>query len=67
MTKKAKEPEYTVAMSQETGAIVMIKTNGKKVTVIGSLSREDSLGFVKSIMEWSERTIQSESRIAYNH
>lgn len=64
MTKK---PNYSVAMSKETGCIVMIRTNGQKVTVIGSLTREESLDFVKGIFEWADATIQAESRIAYNH
>jgi hypothetical protein len=64
--KKLKKPSYSVAMSKDTGCIVMIRTNGKTVTVIGSLTREDSLKFVRDIMEWSERTIETESRL-YNH
>lgn len=67
MTKKAKVPMYSVAMSKDTGCIVMVKTNGTKATVMGSLDREQSLDFVKGILEWSERTIKAESRIAFNH
>jgi hypothetical protein len=65
--KKKPKPEYSVGMSKETGCIVMVRTNGKNVTVIGSLTRDDSLDFVKQIMQWSDRTIREESRIAYNH
>jgi hypothetical protein len=64
--KKLKKPDYSIAMSKDTGCIVMIRTNGKTVTVIGSLTREDSLKFVRDIMEWSELTIETESRL-YPH
>lgn len=62
-----KKVTYSVAMSKETGAIVMVRTRGKAVEVMGSMTREDSLNFIKGIMEWSESTIKAESRIAYNH
>jgi hypothetical protein len=66
--KKPKESTYSVAMSKETGAIVMLRTNGKKVSVIGSMSREDSLGFVEGIMKWSASTIREEGpRIMLPH
>ena len=64
---KTKKPEYSVAMSKDTGCIVMVRTNGKAVTVVGSLTREDSLSFVKDIMEWSDATIRAESRLSFNH
>lgn len=68
MTKKAHESTYSVAMSKDHGTIVMIRTNGKKVTVIGAMSREDSLDFVKGIMEWSSETIKADRpRIALAH
>jgi hypothetical protein len=54
-------------MSKETGAIVMVRTRGKVVEVMGSMTREDSMAFVQGIMEWSESTIKADSRIAYNH
>lgn len=62
-----KKVTYSVAMSKETGAIVMVRTRGKSVEVMGSMTREDSVNFVKGILEWSERTIQEDSRLAYNH
>ena len=65
--KKPKESQYSVAMSKDTGAIVMVRTNGKKVTVVGSLTREDSLAFVTGIMEWADSTIKSDTRLAYAH
>jgi hypothetical protein len=64
---KQKKPDYSVAMSKETGCIVMVRTNGKQVSVVGSLTREDSLQFVKSIMEWSDETIKADTRLAYAH
>jgi hypothetical protein len=62
-----KKVTYSVAMSKDTGCIVMIRTRGKQVEVMGSMTRDDTLNFVKGIMEWSEATIKAESRIAYNH
>lgn len=53
MTKKAKKPQFSVAMSQDTGCIVMVRSNGAKVTVIGSLTREDSLTFADSVIDWA--------------
>jgi hypothetical protein len=62
-----KKPAYSVAMSKDTGCIVMIRTDGKQVSVMGSLTREDSLNFVKSILEWSDETIKAQTRLAYAH
>lgn len=60
MTKKSRESTYSVAMSKEQGTIVMVRTNGNKMTVIGAMSREDSLDFVRGIMEWTKETIEAE-------
>ena len=62
-----KKVTYSVAMSKDTGCIVMVRTRGKAVEVMGSLDRQQSLDFVKGIMEWADKTIAEESRIAYNH
>jgi len=61
MSKRAKESTYSIAMSKETGAIVMVRTNGKNVTVIGAMTREQSLDLVKGIMEWTEQTIREDA------
>lgn len=61
------KPLYSVAMSKDTGCIVMVRTNGKVVSVMGSLTREQSLDFVKGILEWSDETIKRESRLAFAH
>lgn len=58
--KKPKASTYSIAMSQETGAIVMVRTNGTKVTVIGALSREDSINFVKDIMTWTSKVVRDD-------
>lgn len=58
---------YSIAMSKETGAIVMVRTRGKVVEVMGSMSREQSMDFVKGILEWSEATIKADTRLAYAH
>lgn len=62
-----KKVTYSVAMSKDTGAIVMVRTRGKQVEVMGSMSREDSMAFVKAILEWSDQTIKADSRLAYAH
>ena len=54
-------------MSKDTGCIVMVRTNGIDVTVMGSLTREQSIDFVKDILAWSDDTIRRESRLAFNH
>lgn len=59
--KKPKESSYSVAMSKETGCIVMVRSNGKGLTVCGSMTREESLQFVRSIMEWADKTIKEEA------
>jgi hypothetical protein len=50
--KRVTKSVFSVAMSQETGCIVMVRTNGHQVTVIGSLKREESLGFADSVIDW---------------
>ena len=68
MTKKSRESTYSVAMSKDHGTIVMVRTNGSKVTVIGAMSRQDSVDFVRGIMEWSDSTIKAEQpRIQLPH
>lgn len=52
MTKKATKSVFSVAMSKETGCLVMIRTNGKDVTVIGSLDKEQSDGLAQGIIDW---------------
>ena len=51
---------YSVAMSKDTGCIVMVKVKGQDVKVMGSLTREQSLAFVKDILDWSNDTIRKE-------
>ena len=51
---------YSVAMSKDTGCIVMVRTNGKVISVMGSLDRQQSLDFVRQIMDWSDETIRRE-------
>ena len=47
-------------MSKDTGCIVMVRTNGKAISVMGSLDRQQSLDFVRQIMDWSDETIRRE-------
>lgn len=44
--------QFSIAMSQETGALVMLRTNGHKVTVVGALTRDQTLGLADSIQQW---------------
>ncbi len=46
------KPAYSVAMSEETGCIVMVKTVGREVTVIGSLTHEASIKFADGVLKW---------------
>ncbi len=43
---------YSVAMSTETGCIVMVRDSGKERTVVGSLTREDSVKFANELLQW---------------
>lgn len=67
--KKPKKPLYSVAMSKDTGCIVMVRTNGTKATVIGALTREDSLNFAGGVLDWVLESGEAESiqRPAYPH
>lgn len=55
------KPEYSVAMSVETGCIVMVKKGPRGAEVIGSLSREDSLRFCQGLIEWIPEVLLAES------
>ena len=55
-----KKVNYSIAMSKEDGCIVMVRTRGKQMEVMGSMSRQQSLDFVKGIMEWSHEVIEEE-------
>lgn len=71
--KRVTKSIFSVAMSQDTGCIVMVRTNGKQVTVIGSLTRNDSLAFADSVEDWeppvpaTEATEEQSVRPAYPH
>lgn len=53
------EPAYSVAMSQDTGCIVMVKTQGRKVTVIGSLTHEASIKFAHGVLQWMPEALRA--------
>ena len=57
----SKRTFYSVAVSKETGCIVMVRTNGKVISVVGSLDRKQTLGFVSQIMDWSDETIREDA------
>jgi hypothetical protein len=56
-----KKVTYSIAMSKETGCIVMVRTRGKQVEVMGSMTREQSLDFVQGIMEWTKEVIKEDA------
>lgn len=46
--------QYSVAMSQETGCIVMIQINpDESLKVMGSLDREQSLNLAHELIAWT--------------
>jgi hypothetical protein len=49
--------EYQVAISLETGCIVMVKSSGGKQSVMGSLGRAESMAFAQSILDWRQSTV----------
>ncbi len=52
------KPEYSVAMSQDTGCIVMVEKRGDKVKVMGSLTHEDSLKFANDVLKWMPEALR---------
>ena len=49
---KAKTVSYSVAMSKETGCIVMLKCTPDSLKVMGSLDRESSLKLAQELANW---------------
>lgn len=56
----SKKVTYSVAMSKDTGCIVMVRTRGKLIEVMGSMTREQSIEFVAGIMDWTREVIQED-------
>jgi hypothetical protein len=56
-----KKVQYSIAMSKDDGCIVMVRTRGKQVEVMGSMTREQSMDLVKGILDWSKETIRAEA------
>ena len=54
------KPEFSVAMSLETGCVVMVRSLRSKQEVCGSLSREDSMKFALGILDWAPENVQAE-------
>ena len=48
---------FAVAMSQDTGCIVMVRTTAGQQAVVGTLTREQSLAFAESILVWGEEEL----------
>lgn len=57
MKKTQFAPEFSVAMSLETGCIVMVRMQGDRQKVMGSLEREASIQFARSIINWIPEAI----------
>jgi hypothetical protein len=54
------KPEFSVAMSFETGCVVFVRNEGEKQKIIGSLTREDSLKFAQGIINWVPESVRVE-------
>lgn len=52
------KPEFSVAMSLETGCVVMVRSLRSKQEVCGSLTRADSIKFAQGILEWVPEAVQ---------
>jgi hypothetical protein len=63
--KRITKSTFSVAMSQETGCIVMVRTLGAQAIVIGSLTKEQSDAFARGVLDW--RAAPLENRMAYPH
>jgi hypothetical protein len=50
---------FSVAMSLETGCIVMVRARGDKQEIMGSLTREDSLKFAQGLLDWIPEAAQA--------
>ena len=55
-----KKVTYSIAMSKEDGCIVMVRTRGKQVEVMGSMTRDQSMDFVQGILEWTKEVIKED-------
>jgi hypothetical protein len=51
---------YSVAMSKDTGCIVMVRTNGQSVTVMGALDRAQSVKFADGLLQWMPEGLKGE-------
>lgn len=69
MSRKTPKPVYSIAMSVETGCIVMTRSNGERVTVIGSIPRAESLHFAAELTNWrpAGAPAAEAARPTYNH
>jgi hypothetical protein len=65
MSKKSEfdTPEFSVAMSLQTGCIVMVRTLRSEQQVIGSLTRADSIKFAHGIVDWAPEAVQADPKV----
>ena len=57
MKRTLEKPIFTMAMSERTGCLVMVRTTGDEVKVIGSLPRAESQMLADRIRNWREQTV----------
>jgi len=57
MKRTFDQPAFSIAMSEQTGCLVMVRTTGEKVKVIGSLTREQSQMLADRIRAWRAPTV----------
>lgn len=68
MAKRIAKAVFSVAMSKQDGCLVMIRTNGTKVTVMGALDKAMSQGIARAILDWHpENATNGSQPRAYPH
>ncbi len=53
---------FSVALSDDTGCIVIVEMRGKVPRVMGSLTHEQSVTFADAVMRWMPRALRREEK-----
>jgi hypothetical protein len=62
----SKKVAFSVAMSKEDGCIVMIRSRGKVIEVVGSVPRAQSIDFAYGLLDWGKPAAEAEKAV-YPH
>ena len=71
-----KKVVYSIAMSKEDGCLVMVRTRGKQVEIVGSVTREQSEVIAEGVLDWNASPLEQiiaeelngpQPRLPYNH